>query len=123
MRRIFICLLLSFAIPVQGFASMAAFACTCPMSHPLNHPAAMQMAMDDSADDAAMPDCCKHHDQNTCKDCKGGQQCHPSTSWQYFGSALAFQVPAIQPAVWLPRVAQFIPSFDPSSVWRPPALS
>jgi len=115
-RRILICFLLCLAVPVQGFASIAVSACTCPMSH--------HAAMEDSSESSTMPDCCKHDDKysQTCKDCNGGQQCHPSTSWQYFSSAQVIQVPTIEQPVWASRVAQFIPSFDPSSVWRPPAL-
>ncbi len=115
MRRFLISLLLCIAIPAQGFASIAVAACSCPMKH--------SAAMQQVAESAEMHQCC-HQDEapsKTCKSCKGGQHCQ-STNWQFLGDGLAIQVPVTEQAVWISPRLQFVPSFDPSSVWRPPAL-
>jgi hypothetical protein len=121
MRRIFLCLLLCFAIPVQGFASLAVSTCHCKN---MQHAGMDHAAMQASSDDAAMSDCCKHHHDGakTCKACKGGQQCHSSIGLQFLGSTPAFLVSVAEQDVWTPRAAPFVPGFDLSTVWRPPAL-
>lgn len=112
MRRLFLCLLLCFAIPVQGMASVAAFNTPCPM----------QQAMENMAQADELPPCCNDAETfaKTGKMCKTGQQCQTGSS-QYPGSVLVIQAPLAPQPVWFERVALFVPAFDPAGVWRPPA--
>jgi hypothetical protein len=110
--RVFLFLLLSTVIPLQGYAHVVLPEAHSPME---------QTAMMDGAADAAH-DCC--HDAEgapqTGKACKSCQACHS------FGQL--FPVPLSDvltqetaPSIRYPRVAGFKLSFDPAATWRPPA--
>jgi hypothetical protein len=110
--RVFIFLLVSIVVPLQGYAHVALPAAHCPME---------QSTVMGSAGDAAH-DCC--HDAEDAapagKACKSGQPCH------CLGQLFPLSLPGVLlqealPAVQYPRVAGFKPSFDPAATWRPPA--
>ena len=114
MRRLLLCLLLCFAIPVQGIAGMVAFNAPCPMQEP---------ATEAMAEAGELPPCCNDAETfaKTGKMCKTGQQCQTGSS-QFPGSVLVIQLPTPPQPLWFARLAFFVPAFDPSSVWRPPAF-
>ena len=107
--RTFLFLLLSIAVPLQGYAHFVLPAAHCPME---------QAAMMDAAEGAAH-DCCNDADPAG-KTCKSGQAC------QSVGSVLPVaglgdlpHDPA--PAVRFPRFADIAFTFDPAATWRPPS--
>lgn len=105
--RLFLLLLLSFTLPLNGMASMGAFVEPCPME-------AQGLAMDD------MPDsCCEHQLEQpaTGKTCKSGQECKTGCALQV-NVMKASVVPSSQtvPSYSL----DFVSSPTPFGVWRPP---
>ncbi|MBN8760227.1 hypothetical protein [Thiobacillus sp. 65-1402] len=111
--RVFLFLLLSIAVPLQGYAHFAQPLVPCPMG------AAAMMALVDA--DAAH-DCCEDAETaaKTGKTCKSGQPCQ--TGGQHFSvytSGLLPQEPV--PATRFPHIAADMFSFDPAAAWRPPA--
>lgn len=107
--RTFLFLLLSIAVPLQGYAHFAQPAAHCPME---------QAAMMDAAEGAAH-DCCNDADPAG-QACKSGQAC------QSVGSVLPVaglgDLPHdLTPAVRFPRLADIAFSFDPAATWRPPS--
>ena len=113
--RVFLFLLLSTAVPLQGYAHFAQPLVPCPMG------AAAMMALVDA--DAAH-DCCEDAETaaKTGKTCKSGQPCQ--TGGQHFSvytSGLLPQEPV--PATRFPHIAADMFSFDPAAAWRPPAQS
>ena len=114
LRRFLICLLLSLAIPVQGIAGMLVHAPACPMQQ--SHTSAK------GAEGCPMPKCCNDAKTygKTGNPCKVGQQCQ---SGYYFpNSLLEVQTPVALSSSVIAHAAPFIPSIDPSGIWRPPAL-
>jgi len=112
MRRILICLLLCLAIPVQGFAGMVLHANACPM----------QNATSEAAPEACpMKHCCNDAETygKTGKACKTGQQCQ--AGYQFPNSLPLIQSPIASKSMPIAHVARFVPVFDPSGIWRPPA--
>ena len=110
--RTFLFLLLSIAVPLQGYAHFAMPKAHCPME---------QAAMLNAAD-AVAHDCCNDADTaaKTGKACKSGQPC------QSVGSLLPVtglgDLPRdLAPAVRFPRLADIAFTFDPAATWRPPA--
>lgn len=110
--RTFLFLLLSIAVPLQGYAHFAMPKAHCPME---------QAAMMNAAD-AVAHDCCNDADTaaKTGKACKSGQPC------QSVGSLLPVtglgDLPRdLAPAVRFPRLADIAFTFDPAATWRPPA--
>ena len=112
-RRALICLLLCFAIPIQGIASIAMVATHCPMQ---------QMTRDASADAAALPGCCNDADTfaKTGKACKTGQPCQSVS--QYPNSAQQFHAPVSVQPILFSSPALLALSDGPTGIWRPPAL-
>lgn len=111
--RLFLLLLLSFTLPLNGMASMSAFAEPCPME-------AQGLAMDSmQAMDGMQGSCCEDQQKQpgVGKTCKSGQECK---------SGCALQVSVIKSSV-VPS-SQTVPSFSldfvssptPFGVWRPP---
>lgn len=109
--RTILFLLLSIAVPLQGYAHFAQPAAHCPMA---------QAAMMDAAAGAAH-DCCSDADPAG-KTCKSGHAC------QSVGSVLPVaglgDLPHdLAPSVRFPHLADIAFTFDPAATWRPPANS
>lgn len=114
--RVFLFLLLSLAVPLQGYAHFAQPLVPCPME------AAAMMALVDA--DAAH-DCCEDSESGpqSEKACKSGQPCQ--TGGQHFSAFFTLDVLPQEPvpATRFPRIAADMFSFDPDAAWRPPAQS
>jgi len=110
--RVFLLLLLSLAVPLQGYAHFAQPLVPCPME------GSAMMALVDAAD---AHDCCEEAESSG-KTCKAGQPCQ--TGGQHF-SVFTLDVLPQEPvaATRFPRVAADMISFDPTVAWRPPAQS
>lgn len=109
--RVFLFLLLSLAVPLQGYAHFAQPLVPCPME------AAAMMAL---VDVDAAHDCCDESGSQTGKACKSGQPCQ--TGGQHFSvSTLDVLAQEPVPATRFPRIAANLFSFDPAAAWRPPA--
>jgi hypothetical protein len=110
--RVFLFLLLSLAVPLQGYAHFAQPLVPCPME------ITAMMAMVDA--DAAH-DCCDESGSQTGKTCKSGQPCQ--TGGQHFSVFSTLDVLSQEPvpATRFPRIAANMFSFDPAAAWRPPA--
>lgn len=111
--RTLLLLVLCFAVPLQGFAALAAFEPHCPME------AASMGSMDD-VDGAMMHDCCNDEETaaKTGKLCKTGQECSSGAQCLLF----PFMMPTVAP-VAVERsslISPFIPAFSPAGLWRPP---
>jgi hypothetical protein len=108
--RVFLFLLLSIAVPLQGYAHFAQPLVPCPMED------TAMMALVDAAD---AHDCCD--DAETGKACKSGQPCQ--TGGQHFSVFSTLDVLSQEPvpATRFPRIAADMFSFDPAAAWRPPA--
>jgi hypothetical protein len=111
-RRVLL-ILLSLALPFNGWASMAVV-----------DPCPMQSAMADHGPMAQMKDsCCKDHDKSigkADKPCKPGQECQSSA---LYVSATAFQtssLPRSTLSVPLPTLPASTAAL--SGVWRPPRV-
>jgi hypothetical protein len=106
--RVFLFLLLSIVVPLQGYAQVSPAEAHCPMD---------QTAMMNDAHDYC-------HDADGAaqsgKACKPGQPCH--CLGQLF-PVPSFGMLTQEPSstVRYPRIAGFKPSFDPAATWRPPA--
>ena len=112
-RRLLLCLFLCISIPIQGIAGTLLLEPPCPMEH---H--AMQM----DTESADMHSCCNDAETyaKTGKTCKTGQQCQSALQYPAYMPIANLATFAQQPE-FLP-LTRFIPSFDPSYIWRPPAL-
>ncbi len=111
--RVFLFLLLSLAVPLQGYAHFAQPLVPCPME------AAAMMAL---VDVDAAHDCCDESGSQTGKACKSGQPCQ--TGGQHFSvSTLDVLAQEPVPATRFPHITADMLSFDPSAAWRPPAQS
>ena len=108
--RVFLFLLLSIAVPLQGYAHFAQPLVPCPMED------AAMIAMVD-ADTAH--DCC---DESSSQACKAGKPCQ--TGGQHFSVSTFGLLPQEPvPATRFPHIAADMFSFDPAAAWRPPAQS
>jgi len=110
--RVFLFLLLSIAVPLQGYAHFALPKAPCPME---------QMAMMDAAD-AAAHDCCNDAETaaKTGKACKSGQPCQ-SVGSLFPVTGLGDLPHVLATSARFPRLADITFSFDPAATWRPPA--
>lgn len=116
--RVFLFLLLSILVPLQGYAHVAPVEACCP----IEQSAVMEGMME--GEETAMHDCCPHAQGagHAEKSCKPGHACHcyslgilfPIPSFGVLGQELPLAVP-------YPPVAGFKPSSDPAATWRPPA--
>lgn len=105
--------LLSLAIPAQGFAQFVQQQTPCPMT---------QEVLDLSADMGLMHDCC--NDPETAA--KTGQPCKTVQPCPSPGQFLPFAGIEVLPqeraaSVRFPQLADTLFSFDPAATWRPPA--
>ena len=110
--RVFLFLLLSIALPVQGYAQFVVPKMPCPME---------QMAKMDGAEAAAMHDCCNDAETaaKTGKPCKSAQPCQSAGQFLLF-SALGVLPQDQAPSVRFPHLADILFSFEPAATWRPP---
>jgi hypothetical protein len=106
-------LILCFAIPLQGFAALAAFETHCPME-------AVSMGSMDDADDPMMRDCCNDPDTvaKTGKLCKMGQECSSGAQCLLFPSVMSAVAPV--DAERFSLISPFIPLLSAAGLWRPP---
>lgn len=114
MRALF-SLFLCLAIAFQGIAYAHAFQKPCSMNE--GKPSV------EVAHSASAGDCWNDTDTaaKTGKPCKTGQACSPSGTFV----VASFRVAAVTLAASAPVLTgvPFMPSSDPSSIWRPPTLS
>lgn len=111
--RVFLFVLLSIALPLQGYAHFAAPKPPCPME---------QMGVMDMSDTRVMHDCCNDAETaaKTGKPCKTAHPCHssvqflPFSEWDVVSQDMAS-------AFHFPLLADILFSFDPAATWRPPA--
>ena len=111
--RLILFVLLSLAIPVQGFAQFVQQQTPCPMALGV---------MDMTADMGLMHDCC--NDAETAA--KTGQPCKTVQPCPSPGQFLPFASIEVLPleratSVRFPHLADTLFSFDPAATWRPPA--
>ncbi|OZA27895.1 MAG: hypothetical protein B7X93_08315 [Hydrogenophilales bacterium 17-61-9] len=102
--------LLSIALPLQGYAQFVVPKVPCPME---------PMAMMDAD---AMHDCCNDAETatKTGKPCKSAQFC--SSVGQFLPFPENEGLPQSQAASsWYSRLADIAFTFDPTATWRPPA--
>lgn len=115
MMRLLLILLISFALPVHGFASLAAALPPCSTEQD-GHSAPM-----DLEDDACC--CCDDADADAGKNdklCESGTMCKTSPVFQaIFGSSAVFPAP-VNPAVL--QSSPVAITCDATGVWRPPRL-
>lgn len=111
--RVFLFMLLSIALPLQGYAHFAAPTPPCPME---------QMGVLDMADAEAMHDCCNDSETaaKTGKPCKTAQPCQSAVQFLPF-SGLDILTQELATSVRFPHLADVLFSFDPAATWRPPA--
>ncbi len=78
--------------------------------------------MEMDAESADMHSCCNDAEtyEKTGKSCKTGEQCQSALQYPAY-TPIANLATFAQQLQFLP-VTRFIPSFDPSNIWRPPAL-
>lgn len=108
--RVVLFLLLSLAVPLQGYAHFAQPLVPCPME------GSGMMALTDAA---AAHDCCDEPESSGAP-CKSSHLCQ--TGGQHFSAVTLAVLPQEQvTATHFPHVAADIPSFDPPTAWRPPA--
>ncbi len=109
--RIILLVLLSIAIPLNGFAATPASPCPMRM-----HVAAFSMT-------GAMQDCCDPHDPSSHqKSCKPGQSC--SVSGFYFALPTAFHIAPLDVARLPPTaILSAVPGTRISAIWHPPRQS
>jgi hypothetical protein len=109
--RLILLVLLSIAIPVNGFAAAPASACPMRM-----HDAAASMA-------GSMQNCCDSHDPSSQqKSCKPGQSC--SVSGFYFALPAAFHVMPLDVARRMPTaIFSAVPGTRIAAIWHPPRQS
>lgn len=112
MIRLLLIVLLSLALPVNGYAALATVSPYCPMQQ--------------DPDVTSMPvgqACCVHHGDSGDKhgqSCECGQMCKTANPFQAVAAKSVF-FPLPQ---WPPLLQSTIRviSFDASGVWRPPRL-
>ncbi len=111
--RVFLFMLLSVALPLQGYASFSVPKPSCPME---------QMGVMDMADTDAMHDCCNDAETaaKTGKPCKTAQPCQSVVQFLPF-SGLDILSQELATSVRFPHLADVLFSFDPAATWRPPA--
>lgn len=111
--RVFLFVLLSIALPVQGYAHFVVPKVPCPME---------PMAMMDMADAAAMHDCCNDAETagKTGKPCKSAQPCQSVGQFLPFPELDALPQGLVS-SVRFPHLADSLTSFDSAATWRPPA--
>jgi hypothetical protein len=105
--------LLSIALPLQGYAHFVVPKVPCPVE---------PMAMMDMADAAAMHDCCNDAEKasKTGKPCKSAQPC-PSVGQFLPFPELEALPQSLASSARYPRPADITFTFDPAATWRPPA--
>jgi hypothetical protein len=108
--RVFVFLLLSIVVPLQGYAHVVLPEAHCPME---------RTTMSAGGEDMSVHDCCPEADGTK----KAGKSC---PFCQFLGQLLpvpSFGVLAQEAtsSIRYPRVAGVFFSFDPTSTWRPPA--
>ncbi len=110
--RLLLILLLSLALPVNGYAALAAVSPYCPMLQD----------QDMTSLAAGQAYCCHHGDSGYQhgKPCKCDQMCKTANLFQTVSAkSVFFPLPQWQP---LPQSTIRVISFDASGVWRPPRL-
>ncbi|MEN9543694.1 MAG: hypothetical protein RLZZ598_527, partial [Pseudomonadota bacterium] len=115
MRRLLI-LLCCLAVPLHGWAGVAAIQPQCLMA-----PAVMAMQAAAASADAVPADCCNDAAAfvKTGQPCKDGQACHAPAALPALPEAT---LPAAVPATLPVHRAASAPSAPLASLWRPPAL-
>lgn len=110
--RVFLFLLISIALPLQGYAHFVVPKVPCPME---------PMAMMGIADAAAMHHCCNDAKtaEKTGKPCKSAQPCQSTGQFLPF-SELEALPQGLASSVRFPHLADTLFSFDPAATWRPP---
>lgn len=112
MMRLLFILLISFALPVHGFAALAVALPPCPMEHDVSS------ASIDETEDVC---CCENADaekNNTL--CKSGQMCKTTPLFHaILGSTAEFPAP-VNPS--LDPSPPVVITGDAAGVWRPPRL-
>ncbi|MHB1144802.1 MAG: hypothetical protein ACYCZS_07880 [Thiobacillus sp.] len=111
--RVLFFLLLSIAVPLQGYAHFAVPKVPCPME---------QTSMMDSADAVAMHDCCNDAETaaKTGSPCKSAQPCQSAGLFLPFPEREVLSQ-SLASSVRFPQRADSLFSFDPAATWRPPA--
>lgn len=111
--RLILFVLLSLAIPAQGFAQFAPQQTPCPMA---------REATGFSADMGAMHDCCNDAETfaKTGQPCKTVQPC-PSPGQFLPFSRIELLPPERAASLRFPPLAETRFSSDPAATWRPPA--
>lgn len=105
--RLFLLLLLSFALPLNGMASMGAFAEACPME-------AQGHVMD-----GMQGSCCEDRQEQSANSetCKSGQECKTGCTLQ-----VCVIKSSVEPSGQTVHAfsLDFVPAPTPFGVWRPP---
>lgn len=111
--RVVLFLLISIALPLQGYAHFVVPKVPCPME---------PLAMMGMADAAAMHDCCNDAETaaKTGKPCKSAQFCQSVGQFLPFTGLEALPLGSTS-STRFPRLASVLFSFDPAATWRPPA--
>src|SRR3569623_2914636 len=109
--RTFLFILLSVALPIQGYANLALPKRHCPM----------ESATMNKTDADAMHDCC--NDAKTAA--KTGKPCKPAQPSQSMGQFFPITEQGVLPqasasSVRFPHFVDITFSFDPAATWRPP---
>ena len=125
--RLFIVVLLSATIPVQGVAGPTAVKVPCPMHANVHHAATAMPATDaananaDHVTDSKAHDCCKDTAcTKTGKTCKSCQNCKIGSYAQMTSQVdLTFAKPADRQS---PRHHSSFVALTLASIWRPPTL-
>lgn len=117
LMRVFLTLLLCFVVAFQGGVSARAFPFPCPM----DHVGGSSVTKDKPT--LEVGDCCNDAETvaKTGKLCKTDVPCSSSSAC-VLASFLA-PVPSARTQVPVFALTASIATFDPSGVWRPPALS
>lgn len=108
--RIFLVVLLCFAIPVQGVAGIVVAATPILMKDGLSVEAMDVATVHDCCDDAGIA--------KSGKPCKMGHGCQCGGQYLAFPPTVCLRAPAM--AGRFSRLAPFIHAFTPPGVWRPP---
>lgn len=122
--RLLLIVLMSWVIPLNGFAATPASACPLQAQPDAPQMGASPMSADEmTAMSAAMPDCCLETDDDSspAKPCKPGQACN--VGWLFFALPASFSFP--------PAVGRIVPTHDASllfhgqgaAIWHPPRPS
>jgi hypothetical protein len=113
--RVLISIFLCLAVAFQGMAYAHAFELTCSMTQGHSEVAADHAVFSD--------DCCNDADTaaKTGQACKTGQSCTPLGT--FADALLEAKTPHPMASISQLTGVLFVPSADPSSIWRPPLLS